>query len=491
MDQPTVLRTTKIGNGFIKEDVLAYVDELNSKIYSLEEECNDLRDKLNSGGGASDDTIKEYEAELSRLRGELGTTKNQLRAAQDELKNRPVIGSDGEAGVSAAELEDAKQALADANEKNDSLTTQVEAMKADVERLTEENASLRSDLSEAAAQAIGGGEDAAKVAALTAQLAEATAEIESLKGELEAKDMMLEEQSGLSNETDLAQITALTAQLAEKDAAIAEKDTALADAQKKIAELESQVESQTKQISDLKSNDGMSAMSALFMQAQELTNKATSDAKADAERITREAKEQAESIISEANAQAEQTLTSANTQAEEVVSAANTQADTTIANANAQADATISSANAEAERTLSDAQAKAVKTVADAEESVRAKIEDADRRSKMTTDTAVTVRSLLRSEIDAVAKKISEATHALKELQDQTNLRMGEAKDVIAKARETVSESDAVPTFASFDEVASHSFSRGGDDKKPANFEFNFDELAAQGSGDGSNDGWS
>lgn len=484
MDQPTVLRTTKIGNGFIKEDVLAYVDELNSKIYTLEEECNDLKEKLNHGGGISDDAVREYEAELSRLRGELGTTKNQLRAAQDELKNRPVIGTDGEAGASAAELEAVQQQLAQANEKNDSLTTQVEAMKADVERLTEENQSLRSDLSAAAAQALGSGEDAAKIAALTAQLADATAEIESLKGELEAKDIMLEEQSGLSNESDLAQITALTAQVAEKDTAIAEKDHALADAQKKIAELEATVENQNKQIADLKSNDGMSAMSALFMQAQELTNKATADAKAEAERITSEAQEQADSILSEANAQAEQTITSANTQAEEVVSAANSQADTTIANANAQADATISSANVEAERTLSDAQNKAAQSIREAEESVRAKIEDADRRSKMTTDTAVTVRALLRSEIDAVTKKISEATHILKELQDQTNTRMSEARDVIAKAKDAVSDSDELPSFASFDEVASHSFSKGTEEKKHTVTDESAQTVADQ------NDGW-
>lgn len=484
MDQPTVLRTTKIGNGFIKEDVLAYVDELNSRIYALEEECNDLKEKLNAGGGISDDAVKQYEAELTRLRGELGTTKNQLRAAQDELRNRPVIGADGEAGASAAELEEIKQQLAAANEKNDSLTTQVEAMKADVERLTEENQSLRSDLSAAAAQAIGSGEDAAKIAALTAQLADANAEIESLKGELNAKDAMLEEQSGLSNESDLAQITALTAQVAEKDAVIAEKDNALADAQKKIVELEAQIASQNKQISDLKSNDGMSAMSALFMQAQELTNKATADAKAEAERITREAKEQADSILSEAKSQAEQTVTFANAQAEEVVSAANSQADTTIANANAQADNTISSANAEAERTLSEAHSKAAQTIMDAEESVRAKIEDADRRSKMTTDTAVTVRALLRSEIDAVAKKISEATHALKELQDQTNARMGEAKAVIAKAKDTVSDSDELPSFASFDEVASHSFRKGSEEKKHT-----VADESAQTSVD-LNDGW-
>lgn len=478
MDQPTVLRTTKIGNGFIKEDVLAYVDELNSKIYALEEECNDLKQKLASGGGVDDDTVKQYEAELSRLRGELGTTKNQLRAAQDELKNRPVIGGDGDGGAAAEELNQVKQQLDEANEKNDSLTTQVEAMKADVERLTEENATLRSDLSEAAAQALNSGENNEKMTALQAQLDEANAEIDSLKGELQAKDLMLEEQSGLSNEADLAQITALTEQISEKDAA-------LAAAQSKIAELENKIAEQEKRIEDLKSNDSMSAMGALFMQAQEMTNKATSEAKAAAEKITREAQEQAESIISEANAQAEQTISSANTQAEEVVSSANAQATATIANANEQADATVTSANAEAERTISDAQAKATKTITDAEESVRAKLEDAERRSKMTTDTAVTVRALLRSEIDAVAKKLTEATVMLSEVAEQTNARMTEAKDVVAKARESVSDSDAVPTFASFDEVVSKSFSKvsAADEKKAASFEFDFEELA-QGSGE-------
>lgn len=34
----TVLRTTKIGNGFVKEDVLEYVNALNEKIEELEKE---------------------------------------------------------------------------------------------------------------------------------------------------------------------------------------------------------------------------------------------------------------------------------------------------------------------------------------------------------------------------------------------------------------------------------------------------------------------
>ena len=52
MDQPNVLRTTKIGGGFVKEDVLAYVDELNSQIYALQEERDELKKKAVEVGKA-------------------------------------------------------------------------------------------------------------------------------------------------------------------------------------------------------------------------------------------------------------------------------------------------------------------------------------------------------------------------------------------------------------------------------------------------------
>ena len=38
-----VLRTTRFGNGFVKEDVLAFIDELNIRIYQLEQECEQLK----------------------------------------------------------------------------------------------------------------------------------------------------------------------------------------------------------------------------------------------------------------------------------------------------------------------------------------------------------------------------------------------------------------------------------------------------------------
>lgn len=42
-----VLRTTKIGKGFVKEDVLAYLDALNSKISRLETEIKKSQNNNN------------------------------------------------------------------------------------------------------------------------------------------------------------------------------------------------------------------------------------------------------------------------------------------------------------------------------------------------------------------------------------------------------------------------------------------------------------
>ena len=57
MDEPTVLRTTKIGGGFVKEDVLTYLDELNSKIEGLEAE---LKEAQEAGNANSPQEINKY-----------------------------------------------------------------------------------------------------------------------------------------------------------------------------------------------------------------------------------------------------------------------------------------------------------------------------------------------------------------------------------------------------------------------------------------------
>ena len=206
------------------------------------------------------------------------------------------------------------------------------------------------------------------------------------------------------------------------------------------------------------------------MEAQMTAKKVASEARREAEKRVNEAKAQAEAIVSEANATAEST-----------VSAANQQAEQTIADANKQADETISNANAEAEKKLNDADAKAIQTVADAEESVRASLEDAERRTKTTTETARTVRALLRSEIDSVSKKFNEISLVLENLSGQAGSRLNEAKNVIADARNTVGDDDSVPSFESFDEVASKAFEKVG------KTDFNFDDLA-ESAGENGND---
>ena len=490
MDQPNVLRTTKIGGGFVKEDVLAYVDELNSQIYQLQEERDELKAKLESGGGMSEAQSAEYEAELTRLRGELGTTKNQLRAAQEELKNRPVIegGEDGGAmseALSAAQQEatDAKADLASvqaelelAQEETNDMKNQIIELESRLNTLNEDNESLRKDLAEAAAQALTGGssEEAAaqivelqnqisagdaELAQLKEQLTQSETEIASLRTELESKNTMIEEQAGLSNESDLRKLAEYEAQLSEQSAQIADKDR--------------EIENLQQQVADLKENGGDDSsfdMSALFMEAQMTAKKVASEARKEADKRVKDAKAQAEAIISEANAKAEETVSNANKQAEQ-----------TIADANQQADDTISSANAEAEKKLNDADAKAIKTVADAEESVRESIADAEARSKKTTETARTVRALLRSEIDSVSKKFNEISLVLENLTGQAGSRLTEAKNVITEARSTVGDDDSVPAFDSFDDVASKSFEKVGKN------EFNFDDLAESA---GENNGW-
>ena len=478
MDQPNVLRSTKIGNGFVKEDVLAYVDELNSQIYQLQEERDELAKKISSGGGMNQAKAQELEAEIDRLRGELGTARNQLRAAQEELQNRPVVQGDGQ-GISPQELQAVQQQLVDAQadlEAKDAelqlaqaetaeMNEKIVELEARIETLDQDNASLRTDLAEAAAQALTAGanpEQAAQIEAMRQRTEEAEAEIASLRSELDAKNAMIEESAGLSNEADLQK-------LAEYEAMLAEQSTALTDKDNEIKKLKAQIE-------DLQENGGDSSfdMGTLFMEAQ-----------ATAKKITSEARRKADERIEEANKQADQTVKEANEKAEKLISDAKAEAETTIASANAQADETVKNANAEAEKKLNDADAQAIKTVADAEESVRQSLADAERRTKTTTETARTVRALLRSEIDSVSKKFGEIQLVLENLSGQAGARINEAKNVISEARSTVSDDDGVPSFDSFDEVANKSFSK--DSAKEGKFEFDFDELAENASG---TDGW-
>ena len=79
MDQPTVLRETKIGQkGFVKEDVLTYLDELNSKIQSLED---DLKNASGQKPADPQELIK-YRNQVDNLQEKMNASNNALRSAK-------------------------------------------------------------------------------------------------------------------------------------------------------------------------------------------------------------------------------------------------------------------------------------------------------------------------------------------------------------------------------------------------------------------------
>ena len=84
MDEPTVLRTTKIGGGFVKEDVMTYLDELNSKIVGLEEELKVAKSKNAAAPTPDPQEIQKYKSQADSLQEKLNTSNNALRAAKKE-----------------------------------------------------------------------------------------------------------------------------------------------------------------------------------------------------------------------------------------------------------------------------------------------------------------------------------------------------------------------------------------------------------------------
>ena len=86
MEQPMVLRTAKVG-GFVKEDVLAYIDEQNSKIYALQDELKETQERA-AGPGLDQQQTQKYENEIKGLRSDLGAANAALRKAKEDLENQ-------------------------------------------------------------------------------------------------------------------------------------------------------------------------------------------------------------------------------------------------------------------------------------------------------------------------------------------------------------------------------------------------------------------
>lgn len=96
MDGTGFLKTVRVG-GFDKKDVLAYVDDLNSKIYALQAELDEkvaLLEDAGGGAGTGVDTSKYEEllaadkAKITELQTNNDSLKNQMKSLEDEIAER-------------------------------------------------------------------------------------------------------------------------------------------------------------------------------------------------------------------------------------------------------------------------------------------------------------------------------------------------------------------------------------------------------------------
>ena len=106
MDGTGFLKTVNFG-GFDKKDVLAYVDQLNTKIYTLENELEEKKALLENSGGNMEDKEK-YEQLLASDKAKI----TELQTSNDSLKNQ-LKNCEDESAEKDKEIEELKKKLAD------------------------------------------------------------------------------------------------------------------------------------------------------------------------------------------------------------------------------------------------------------------------------------------------------------------------------------------------------------------------------------------
>lgn len=400
MDQPNVLRETKMGQkGFVKEDVLMYIDELNSQNEELKKEL-----EKSSGSAADPQEIIKYRNQIDNLQEKLNASNNALRQAKKENEELQQQISKLKAGGAAPT---AGGANIDAQTK------------AALEAARKEIDTLRAQLKAANEKTAAAPAQAGNNAALDA----AKKEIDTLKAQLKAAAEKAEKPAATDNKSaeELAkaneQITKITAELksktdeldsvkktvSEKDSKIDELTKAKDEAVKKgeeAAKKDEEIAKLNAEIADLKanSNDPSAIMGSLFAEAQRTVSQLKLQAEQEANKTTKDADDKAAAVVREANMAAEKTIREANMAAEKAIAEANMKAKMTV--------------------------------------------EDANSKAGKINEMSSTVRSMLLNEIESVNSKFNDITTSLMKLTGQATDRMGDAKMIIEEAKKAVAPSD-------------------------------------------------
>ena len=375
---PTVLRETKIGQkGFIKEDVITYLDELNSKIVALEEENKALKEK---GGQADSEEINKYKNQIENLQEKLNTSNNALRAAKKENE----------------ELQNTINQLK-AQGGGQQVTAALEAAKKEID-------SLKEKLKVAEQKAAAGAANPQANAQTTAALEAAKKEIEDLRNRLKAAEQKAATASaapvaGGAADAELArakqEIAKISDELTAKTKEISDITSKLEAKTREVADKEAEISKLNDEIVDLKENATPTFdMGALFTEAQKNVTQIQNKAKRDAEAVTKEANDKAAQVIKDANIEAEKAVANANVAAEACIKEANDQARNTVNEANAHAD-------------------------------------KVNAMSK-------TVREMLLTEIESINSKFTDIASVLNNLTGQCSGRMNDAQNIISEARKAV-----------------------------------------------------
>lgn len=417
MDTPNVLRETKgMQKGFVKEDVLMYLDELNTKIAELQKQATE-----SSGQQPADNQeIIKYRNQIDNLQEKLNASNNALRVAKkenEELQQQIAkLKTGGAASAPNAASVDAqtKVALEAARKEIDNLRNQLKAAndkaaaapasnanagnQAAIDAAKKEIESLKEQLKVANDKAVVAEKKAAEAsknvgaANNSVELEKAKQEASKISAELKAKADELE-----AAKKNVAELDSKIQQLTKANEEASKKDEEIAKLNSEIEELKSTV------------NNPAAIMGSLFAEAQKTVTQLKVQAEQEAAQTTKEADDKAAAVIREANAAAEKTVREANMTAEK-----------TIREANSAAEKAIHEANMQAKMAVDDANAKAGKI----------------------NEMSSTVRSMLLNEINSVNNKFNDIANSISKLSGQATDRMQEAQIIIGEAKKAVEPND-------------------------------------------------